>query len=75
MVTRKSNVAKTNRDQKMRDIIALAKLQNFEAIEQKYPGDWIRDGAKLKAHYLYQKKPQPKGQKPHIWILGEPGTG
>lgn len=57
--------------------IELAKAQKFDEIEEKYPGHWIRNGARLKALYMRQSVPEDLGEKneKHLWIYGEPGLG
>lgn len=60
---------------KMAYLIQLAKAQRWEEIEHQYPGDWIRNGAKLKSLYWKQTIDAQPAHLQHLWIFGRPGTG
>lgn len=56
-------------------MITLAKQQKWDDLEQLYPGDWIRQGAKLKSLYWIQTHDEKPAHEQHLWIWGPPGTG
>lgn len=61
--------------EKWKEMISLAKLQQWEEIEQKYPYEYIANGAKLRALYFIQHTPAGRTHQQHLWIYGAPGTG
>lgn len=56
-------------------MIELAKAQKWDEIEHTYPGDWIRNGEKLKSRYWTQVGNAEASHLQHLWIWGLPGTG
>lgn len=61
--------------EKMKSIIRMAKAQEFDAIEDQFPGDWLRYGKILKSNYWCQERINHKAQSEHLWIYGESHTG
>lgn len=60
---------------KWNNLIELSKAQKWDELERLYPGDWIRQGAKLKSLYWTQKPTEKPSHVEHLWIWGSPGTG
>lgn len=56
-------------------MIRLAKVQQWEQLEDQFPYEWIHQGAKLKSLYLIQTIPAYREHGQHLWIYGPPGTG
>ena len=56
-------------------MIILAKAQKWDELEQKYPYQYIMQGAKLRALYFVQHIPDNREHSQHLWIVGPPGTG
>lgn len=57
------------------DMINLAKEQEWEILESKYPYEYICQGSKLRALYFIQHEPKGRSHAQHLWIYGPPGTG
>jgi hypothetical protein len=59
-----------------KEMITLAKAQKWEELEEKFPYQYIIQGAKLRALYFVQHTPETEREhSQHLWIFGEPGTG
>lgn len=73
----KSKKGRTATSDRNAECIRLAKVQDWESIEQLYPGHWIRNGARLKGLYLRQDPPKDQGfdHNKHLWIFGPSGKG
>lgn len=57
------------------DMIELAKAQDWEILEERYPYEYICQGSKLRALYFIQHEPKGRSHAQHLWIYGPPGTG
>ena len=72
---RATEAATGQKSQKWKDMIKLAKAQEWEILEEQYPYEFITNGAKLKALYFIQHLPKDRQHNQHMWIYGPPGTG